>query len=420
MIFANAIAITIPEGSVKRILSGDNVLWEIPLFAYENLLYKLSGDGSHYICVGVKDNVSGNEFTVADTVNGLPVADVAVDAFTGLTKPTVHINSDVNLDNAPWGATNIVLYINGIQYRQTTTSSRKPQYVCDVTNADFKGGVVEILGRIGSIIVSELDSGAFSGKTNITEVIIPAEMKWIEASVFKNCTNLTKVIIKGTISTFTASAFSGCTNLTDIYVPWAEGAVANAPWGATNATIHYNVTYTPIEYIETSGTQYIDTGFNPNQNTRVVIDFTALPHDSENSVFGCRSTSSSRVFAFSVRNTGTWRFGYGSEYTGSVKADTERHTVDANMNVISMDGTVLYTADSAEFTTAYTMAIGAVKTSAVRYGYVRIYSCQVYDNGTLIRDLVPCINSDGEAGMWDKLNGVFYGNAGSGEFITST
>ena len=23
---------------------------------------------------------------------------------------------------------------------------------------------------------------------------------------------------------------------------WAEGAVADAPWGATNATIHYNTT----------------------------------------------------------------------------------------------------------------------------------------------------------------------------------
>ena len=39
-----------------------------------------------------------------------------------------------------------------------------------------------------------------------------------------------------------SSAFDGCTNLTDIKVPWAEGAVANAPWGATNATITYNYT----------------------------------------------------------------------------------------------------------------------------------------------------------------------------------
>jgi hypothetical protein len=37
-------------------------------------------------------------------------------------------------------------------------------------------------------------------------------------------------------------AFSGCANITTINVPWAEGAVENAPWGATNATINYNYT----------------------------------------------------------------------------------------------------------------------------------------------------------------------------------
>ena len=38
-----------------------------------------------------------------------------------------------------------------------------------------------------------------------------------------------------------ANAFqSNRGTLTDIYVPWAEGAVANAPWGATGATIHYD------------------------------------------------------------------------------------------------------------------------------------------------------------------------------------
>ena len=39
-----------------------------------------------------------------------------------------------------------------------------------------------------------------------------------------------------------AKILFGCTNLTTINVPWAEGAVAGAPWGATNATINYNYT----------------------------------------------------------------------------------------------------------------------------------------------------------------------------------
>lgn len=36
--------------------------------------------------------------------------------------------------------------------------------------------------------------------------------------------------------------FENCPNLMNIYVPWAEGRVEGAPWGAENATITYNYT----------------------------------------------------------------------------------------------------------------------------------------------------------------------------------
>lgn len=39
-----------------------------------------------------------------------------------------------------------------------------------------------------------------------------------------------------------SNAFRYCSNIKTINVPWAEGEVANAPWGATNATINYNYT----------------------------------------------------------------------------------------------------------------------------------------------------------------------------------
>ena len=36
--------------------------------------------------------------------------------------------------------------------------------------------------------------------------------------------------------------FYECEKLTTINVPWSEGEVAGAPWGATGATINYNYT----------------------------------------------------------------------------------------------------------------------------------------------------------------------------------
>ena len=40
-------------------------------------------------------------------------------------------------------------------------------------------------------------------------------------------------------------------------------------------------TYTELEYIQSSGTQYIDTGFKPNQDTRVVTKFDMIQTESK-------------------------------------------------------------------------------------------------------------------------------------------
>lgn len=61
---------------------------------------------------------------------------------------------------------------------------------------------------------------------------------------FRSCFSLEKVIFLGTpTGTINTNVFPSCHKLKDIYVPWSEGEVANAPWGATKATIHYNTTY---------------------------------------------------------------------------------------------------------------------------------------------------------------------------------
>lgn len=76
--------------------------------------------------------------------------------------------------------------------------------------------------------------------TSIKELTVPASLIDIKPMSFADCTSLAKVTFKGTPTTLESSAFNGDTALKDIYVPWAENAVSNAPWGATAATIHYN------------------------------------------------------------------------------------------------------------------------------------------------------------------------------------
>lgn len=62
----------------------------------------------------------------------------------------------------------------------------------------------------------------------------------IKGRAFGNNTALKKITLPATVKAIASTAFAGDTNVTDIYVPWDEGAIANAPWGATKANIHYN------------------------------------------------------------------------------------------------------------------------------------------------------------------------------------
>lgn len=71
---------------------------------------------------------------------------------------------------------------------------------------------------------------------------LPKSLEFIGDYAFSGCRNIKNIIFEGIPKYISNNVFSSCTKLTDIKVPWSEGAVAGAPWGATNATITYNYT----------------------------------------------------------------------------------------------------------------------------------------------------------------------------------
>ena len=90
--------------------------------------------------------------------------------------------------------------------------------------------------------ITSIGNYTFSGCKKLSLTSLPSSVTSIENYAFRYCISLTTLTFKGTPTGISDSAFYSCDNLTDIYVPWAEGAVSGAPWGATNATIHYNTT----------------------------------------------------------------------------------------------------------------------------------------------------------------------------------
>lgn len=90
--------------------------------------------------------------------------------------------------------------------------------------------------------LERIDSYAFMACQKFVVISFPTSMKFIGDRAFQNCSEIKTVTFKTKPGTIGSIAFISCGNLKTINVPWAEGEVANAPWGATNATINYNYT----------------------------------------------------------------------------------------------------------------------------------------------------------------------------------
>lgn len=177
--------------------------------------------------------------------------------------------------------------------------------------------------------------------------------------------------------------------------------------------------YKRVEFIQSSGTQYIDSGFKPNQDTRVVMDAQIIsdPGGSMAIYFGCRGDGHFYEL-FKAGSGANLTFLYNTSYTKTFTVDyTLRRIVEVNKNIATVDGVSL-SYDYAAYQMAYSLYLCADNNAGAVLAptAMRIYSCQIYDNGTLVRDFIPCINTSNEVGLWDDVNSVFYANAGTGTF----
>lgn len=184
--------------------------------------------------------------------------------------------------------------------------------------------------------------------------------------------------------------------------------------------------YTELAWIESTGTQYFDTGFKHNQNTRVVMDVQMTTVPSGNNVWlfdgrnGTGANVASKSVFFYATSTSLWTTDYdgsSSRKNFSGIAATDRLNIDYNKNVCTINGqTVTHTAGY--FQSNYNLFLLADNRAgtAMYPASAMLFSCQIYDAAALIRDYVPCIDPSGEVGLYDLVTAVFFGNAGTGSF----
>ena len=198
-------------------------------------------------------------------------------------------------------------------------------------------------------------------------------------------------------------------------------------WQEAQAQSGLPSSYTAVDYLQSSGEQWIEMGVAPNQNTKAVLKIKInVFTDTGASLIGSRTdVNSDDQFT-------TYLDGYdGTRFLFRMDARPEAIswkglTTDkiyivtlsgTEMKAELEDGTAVFskTFSVPDFTSTVTMAL--FKSKSIDKGFRgRIYSCKHYSGDELIQDFVPCLDTRGVPCMFDLVSRKSFYNKGYGSF----
>lgn len=177
--------------------------------------------------------------------------------------------------------------------------------------------------------------------------------------------------------------------------------------------------YQEVEYIESTGTQYIDTGIASTQYITAHLDMQFTEYSSSSMIIIAWSTGAGRWFGKGALN----KYGGGTGAVSDVDA-LLRKEIDvfftSSTTGFTIDGVTYSKAVTSSKSNGYTMFAGRnVSTGVSYYASAKLYKATIQENGVTIRELVPCYRkSDNKPGLYDMVENTFYTNQGTDEFIT--
>lgn len=180
--------------------------------------------------------------------------------------------------------------------------------------------------------------------------------------------------------------------------------------------------YRQLEYIESTGTQYINTNVNNLPSVRLVTEVQYTDLSKSNSM-GWASSSYREVFRFNCSSNGFYYL-YGDDGNTATQVtsspDGDWHTWDISNGSQKFDsieyGNRTMTRSG---NTLYLFSVHAQWTTALTLPcYCKMKYCDIYRNGSIIRNFIPALRiSNNKPGLYDTANKTFYINDGTGQFL---
>lgn len=173
--------------------------------------------------------------------------------------------------------------------------------------------------------------------------------------------------------------------------------------------------YTLVDYIQSTGSQYIDTGFVVNKSDNYVLEVDGLFPSQAQVYQGCNG-----YMQFFVSS----KYGISNESSISVgNRDTVRIAYANQTATLTVNGSQAESKSWASYSGA-NVKLGILRMGDVNNGWFNggaasgtIYGYKAWKNNILVSECVPCVrNSDNVAGVYDVIREQFITNAGSGAF----
>ena len=173
--------------------------------------------------------------------------------------------------------------------------------------------------------------------------------------------------------------------------------------------------YNKVEYLESTGTQYIDMGLILSNKSKIEITYSLMSYGA---IFGAQQNGSG--FTININNGTNSRWGNYSYVPYSDanfdKDFQEKHSIVYGKEGFYQDGVLLNTPAINDFVTPNNGYLFRAN-GASGIPRVRIYSAKLYGNDVLIRDYVSVLDEQNTPCLFDKIEKKCYHNQGVDEFV---
>jgi len=168
--------------------------------------------------------------------------------------------------------------------------------------------------------------------------------------------------------------------------------------------------HTELSYLQSSGTQYINTGILGQSGLKVEISCGGFT----NFLFGSRVAFQNGAYYIYMSRFDYYTTAYNITWDNNIS-----HLYVIDNNLFYVDGALKATGSTTQFNNSLNNYLfGCSTNGAFSSGSAKIYYCKIWNaSGVLVRNLIPVIKTDGTYCMYDKTNSIYYPNVGTGVFI---